>query len=205
MLNEFDKKAGDWDKNPMNSERSEAIAGALLQMLPVEPGMKALEYGAGTGLLSFLLKDRFAEITLMDSSTEMIRIVREKIDQLQAFHLKPLLIDLEKEDFPGVFDMIYSQMVFHHVNHVPSLLSKFNRMLRTGGFIAVADLYSEDGSFHGEGFGGHNGFDPAGLASLLRDSGFDRMEYQPCYTIRKKQESGVEKEYPVFLMTAVKS
>jgi tRNA (cmo5U34)-methyltransferase len=205
MLNEFDKKAGDWDKNPIHSERSEAIARALLQKLAVEPDMKVLEYGAGTGLLSFLMKDRFAEITLMDSSAEMIRIVSEKIDQQQALHLKPLLINLEKEDFQGVFDMIYSQMVFHHVEDLPALLFKFSQMIRAGGFMAIADLYPEDGSFHGEGFTGHNGFDPDGLASLLQASGFDRVEYQPCYTIRKKTESGEEKEYPVFLMTAVKS
>ena len=54
MLNEFDQKAGDWDKNPIHTERSEAIANAMLQRLPVEGGMKVLEYGAGTGLLSFL-------------------------------------------------------------------------------------------------------------------------------------------------------
>ncbi len=205
MLNEFDQKAGDWDKNPIHTERSGAIADAMLQRLPIEGSMKALEYGAGTGLLSFLLKDRFAEITLMDSSTEMIRIVREKIDQLHALHLKPVLINLEKEEFPGVFDMIYSQMVFHHVENLPALLLKFSRMLCADGFLVVADLYPEDGSFHGEGFTGYKGFNPEWLAGLLHDSGFDRIQHQLCYTIRKKDAADAMKEFPVFLMTAQKS
>ena len=79
-MSEFDSKARDWDKNQLNVNRSEAIATALLTRLPITDKMTALEYGAGTGLLSFILKDRFAEITLMDNSQEMVKVAQSKID-----------------------------------------------------------------------------------------------------------------------------
>jgi ubiquinone/menaquinone biosynthesis C-methylase UbiE len=41
--------------------------------------MKALEYGAGTGILSFLLSESFSEITLMDNSQEMVNVMHEKV------------------------------------------------------------------------------------------------------------------------------
>jgi hypothetical protein len=33
---------------------------------------------------------------------------------------------------------------------------------------AIADLYPEDDSFHGEGFAGYKGFDPEELSGLLK-------------------------------------
>jgi ubiquinone/menaquinone biosynthesis C-methylase UbiE len=160
MLNEFDGKARNWDNNPVHTERSEAISKALLHMLPLHPGMKAMEFGAGTGLLSFLLKDKLGEIMLLDNSAEMIRMAVEKIERQQIRNMHPLHINLEKEAFSDTFDIIYTQMVFHHIADIGLIINKLHRLIRPGGFLAIADLYPEDGSFHGEGFTGHTGFDP---------------------------------------------
>jgi hypothetical protein len=47
------------------------------------------------------------------------------------------------------------------------LSKSFMSLLKPGGHLAIADLYTEDGSFHGDGFHGHKGFDPAILAAML--------------------------------------
>ena len=52
------------------------------------------------------------------------------------------------------------------------------RLLNAGGFLAIADLYEEDGSFHGEGFTGHNGFDPENLSEILRKNRFRNILIQ---------------------------
>ena len=156
---DFDSKARDWDKEKMHLDRSLAVASELLKMIPLNSNMRALEYGAGTGLLSFLLKDRFSEITMMDSSREMVNATQEKIQAAAAKNMKSLFVDLEKEDFTCEFDIIYNQMALHHVCNIDSILGKFHFLLSKGGYLAIADLYKEDGSFHGEGFNGHNGFD----------------------------------------------
>ena len=201
MLNEFDGKARDWDNNPVHNERSVAISKALLRLLPLHPGMKAMEFGAGTGLLSFLLKDKLSEITLLDNSAEMIRVAGEKIEKQQIRNMHPLHINLEKEAFSDTFDLIYTQMVFHHVLDIELIINKLHTLIRPGGFLAIADLYPEDGSFHGEGFTGHTGFDPEWLSEKLQIAGFDNVSYRSCYTIRRITDHEGHKEFPVFLMT----
>ena len=79
-MSEFDAKAGDWDKNPMHWDRSVAIAEEILKIIPLRPYFRAMEFGAGTGILSFLLKDHLKEIMLIDNSAEMIRLTNEKIE-----------------------------------------------------------------------------------------------------------------------------
>jgi tRNA (cmo5U34)-methyltransferase len=204
MTNEFDLKAREWDKNQMHVDRAAAIAQAMEKLIPLNRQMKALEFGAGTGLLSFLLADRLAEIILMDNSTEMINMTKGKISSQQMAHMKPVLINLEHEDYPDHFDIIYSQMVLHHVENVPGILNKFYRMTNPGGYLAIADLYTEDGSFHGDGFTGHKGFDIELLAKELAGNGFKNITHQTCFTVQKITDQGTVKDFPVFLIVARK-
>ncbi len=167
-MNEFDLKAAEWDNNPMHWDRSEAIANEIMKIIPLNKEMTAMEYGAGTGITSFLLKDHLKEITLMDNSSEMIRIMSEKIADKKVKNLKSLFFDLEHTEYlDGKFDLIFTQMVLHHVNDVESIMARFGRLLNMGGYLAIADLVKEDGSFHGEGFVGHRGFSIDKLSATL--------------------------------------
>lgn len=205
-MNEFDSKAQGWDLNPMHLERSVAIVSALMKRIPVSSGMNALEYGAGTGITGFLLKDHLKEITMIDSSAEMVRIMKEKINASGAVNLKAHLFDLEKDEWnKEKFDLVITQMVLHHVADINGLISKFSGMIKQGGFLAIADLYSEDGSFHGEGFTGHNGFDPGELAQKLAVYGFADTEHDKCFVVNKKIDDNSVRGFNVFLLTARKS
>lgn len=199
-MSEFDDRALEWDKDKMHMERSVAIASEIERMVPLRHSMKALEYGAGTGLLSFLLKERFSEITLMDNSQEMIKVCKAKTEYNKATHIFPLWFDLEHEDFDGAFDIIYNQMVLHHVNDVDVMLSKFYSLLNPGGYLVISDLYTEDGSFHGPDVKVHWGFDPDKLTEILQHHGFKNTEYRPCFEV--KRESG--QKFPLFLLVAQK-
>jgi ubiquinone/menaquinone biosynthesis C-methylase UbiE len=203
-MSEFDARARDWDKNQRYIDRSEAVAKAMLQTIPFTENMIALEYGSGTALLSFALKDKFEEIVLMDNSLEMTTVTAEKIADQKIQNMKPLFFDLEHQNYSGKFDIIYNQMVMHHVNDVDVMMSKFYTLLNPGGYLAIADLYTEDGSFHGEGFIGHLGFDVEQLADKLKTIGYRHLQHQRCYTIEKTDEEGNKSEYPIFLLTASK-
>jgi tRNA (cmo5U34)-methyltransferase len=203
-MSHFDSAAVDWDKNNVNTQRSEAIAKQLHEMKLLKPGMKAMEFGAGTALLSFILRDHFSSVTLIDSSQEMIRVCNEKIAINKSMHFKAIKIDLETEDFEDKFDIIYSQMVFHHISDVGKMIEKFYHLLEEKGLLAIADLYAEDGTFHSEGFTGHNGFDPEKLSKVMLNSGFEDVSYKTCFVQKKLQADGILKEYPVFLMVARK-
>jgi 2-polyprenyl-3-methyl-5-hydroxy-6-metoxy-1,4-benzoquinol methylase len=199
-MSEFDTRAREWDKEMMHKDRAVAIAAKLECMIPINSSMKALEYGAGTGLLSFLLKDRFSEITLMDNSAEMIKVCAEKTEFYKTRNILPIFFDLEHKDYDHRFDIIYNQMVLHHVADYEAIIYTFYSMLNTDGYLAIADLYPEDGSFHGADANVHLGFDPEKLGEIFRIAGFKNIEYQTCFEVERN--SGVK--YPVFLLVGQK-
>ena len=205
MKNHFDQEAQNWDKNQINIKRTEAIAALLPQMVNIKPAMKALDFGAGTGLMSFALKDQFAEITLMDSSVEMINVVVSKIKKNETLHFKPVVFDLEKDNYDeDTFDIIFTQMALHHIENIEAILRKFSDLLNPGGILAIADLYKENGSFHNFDFKGHYGFDPVHLSRLLSAQGFTQVNFKNCFVIEKQSSDGVINKFPVFLMTGIK-
>lgn len=204
-MSEFDNRARTWDENPVHRERSEAIAEKITSRIPLNHQMKALEYGAGTGILGLLLHTKLNSIEMMDSSAEMVNVMKEKKTQLNATNVFPVTFDLEHEIYEKNFDLIISQMVLHHIADVKSLLRKFYHMLQPGGFLAIADLYTEDGSFHGEGFEGHNGFDPQILRTQLLEIGFTQVVFENCFTIKRIQADNTFKLFPIFLITASKN
>ena len=202
-MNEFDLKASGWDKSKMHLDRAEAVAGEILKSIALTAEMKALEFGAGTGLLSFLLRDYLKEITLIDNSAGMVKVLQEKVNAENAGNMRALEINLEHDDYvDGRFDLIYTLMVLHHVNDVETIIRKFTAMMNPGGHLAIADLYSEDGSFHGAGFSGHRGFDPATLAELLGKYGFSNVRHRKVYVIEKITADNLMKQFDVFLITA---
>jgi len=202
-MNEFDIKAAGWDKDPMHWDRSVAIINQVKELIPLNAQMTALEYGAGTGIASFMLKDDLKEITLMDNSSEMLRITDEKIKTSGVKNLKTLNFDLEQADYKEkMFDLIFTQLVLHHVKDIEGIISKFYYLLNPGGYLAIAELYTEDGSFHGKEFTGHKGFDPAELSKLISMPGFKNISYRKCYVMNRKISDTETKQFDVFLLIA---
>ena len=204
-MTNFDLAAAGWDANSIHGERSQAIANDIKTILPIDKNWRVLEYGAGTGILSFMLKDDVKEIVMMDSSEEMVKVMQQKVADSNATNLHPTLFNMEKDDFAGEkADLVATQMVLHHVVKIESLLEKFCALLNAGGYIAIADLYTEDGSFHGKGFDGHNGFDPQEMEKMLVAAGFKNTQYKTCFVMNKPIENGEIKAFPVFFLTAQK-
>ena len=187
----------------MHRERSEAITNGITDSIPLNKEMKVLEFGAGTGISSFLIKDRVKEITLMDNSSEMVKVMNEKIRASHATNLKAVNFNLELSDYDvKKFDLVITQMVLHHVYDIGLIISRFRKLLNPGGKLAIADLYTEDGSFHGPGFTGHKGFDIEELSGLLGKYGFINITSGKCYVINRKISDEETKKFDVFLMIA---
>ena len=202
-MNDFDLKAATWDQNPIIWDRAEVIANEIKRIIPLKKNMTALEFGAGTGVTSFILKNYLKEITLMDNSLEMIKVMENKIKISEVKNLRTINFNLEQNDFKDAkYDLVFNQMVLHHITDIKDIIEKFYNLLNPGGYLAIADLYSEDGSFHGEGFTGHNGFDIKKLSARIRKQGFTNISHRKCYTINKKISETVTKPFDVFLLIA---
>lgn len=205
MENHFDNVARDWDKQSIHIQRTEAIANALREELQKKKINHALEFGAGTGLLSFALQDFFSEIILMDSSAEMILATKDKIAGSGLTHLHPIQFDLELNNYSvKTFDIIFSQMALHHVNDIEKIIAKFYNLLNAGGKLAIADLYKENGTFHEKKMKVHYGFDPEELKAILIKYGFRFVISRQCFVIERKVDNEATKSFPVFLLTCEK-
>jgi ubiquinone/menaquinone biosynthesis C-methylase UbiE len=198
----FDTKARQWDDNPVFQERGLKIAQAIRQAVPLHPQMRALDYGCGTGLLSFPLQDELGAILLADSSGGMLDVVSEKIATQGVTHMTPVKLDLLIDPPPAQrFDLIYTSMTLHHVPDTGRILRIFHDLLQPGGTLCIADLDQEDGSFHGPEVDVHHGFDRADLSRRAAQAGFADVQFQTVFSIAREHESGT-RDYPVFLMTA---
>ena len=143
----FDHKASDWDANPMHVERANAIAACMRRHAHLAPPMHGFEFGCGTGLLSFALRDAFGTITLADTSTGMLEVLRGKIAAAGIAHMQPLRIDLLADPKPAErYDVVYSAMTLHHVADTRRILEAWREILVDGGTLCIADLDAEDGS-----------------------------------------------------------
>lgn len=94
---DFDSKARAWDGNPVFQARADKIAAAIRAAIPLNTSMHALDYGCGTGMLSFPLKDALGHITLKDSSAGMLEVLREKIAALGVGNMSVRQADLSSQ------------------------------------------------------------------------------------------------------------
>ena len=200
----FDIQAKDWDNDPKKTERAKIFAREITNFIKPHKTWNALEFGSGTGLLSYELKDDFEKITLVDNAEGMIDVLKEKIEKCDIKNFKPLLLDLLDDNLNiGTFNVIFTLMTLHHIPELNKILNIFNSLLKTNGYLCIADLVKEDGSFHYEypDFDGHNGFDKNELSEFLKTNGFIVVYYSICYEIKKESEN---KTYPLFLMICKK-
>jgi ubiquinone/menaquinone biosynthesis C-methylase UbiE len=206
-MEHFDKQAKNWDNDPNKVLRAKKVASEIKNFIKPTNNSKVLEFGCGTGLLSYQLKDYFNSFTLTDTSKGMMAVLNQKINQEKINHFHPLLINLLEENLKdNNFDVIYTMMTLHHIIDIPKILHRFNSLLKTNGYLCIADLVKEDGSFHANqpDFNGHNGFDKEELTNILIANGF-RLEYYNIYFEIEKEVNAEIKKYPLFLMICKKN
>jgi ubiquinone/menaquinone biosynthesis C-methylase UbiE len=203
-ITDFDEKAKTWDSDPVKIARAFAMAEGIRNHLPSSSQLVGLEYGCGTGLLSFALLPHFKEITLADSSAGMLAVLVEKIAATGVTKMKPVMLNLESDPLPAEkYDVIYTAMTLHHVADADKLLYDFYAMLDSPGHLCIVDLDSEDGSFHGSDFTGHKGFDRDELRGKAQEAGFRNIHFTTIFQISKGEGPG-QTDFPLFLMVAEK-
>lgn len=201
-VQDFDARAATWDDDPTKVARARAIADAMLREVPFDRSMVALEYGAGTGLLGFMLRDRIADLTLADVSDGMLEVAAKKIAATGDRNVRTVNLDLMSRPLPDRrFDVVFSAMTLHHIPDTQGILRRFHAVLKRPGFLCIADLDTEDGAFHGEGFDGHRGFDRDQLAAKVRAAGFANLRFTTAYEMTKAVAGG-QRTFPIFLMVA---
>ena len=202
MTSSFDARAATWDDDPRRLQLAADVSAALERHVPLRPDWTALDYGAGTGLLTFALAPRVRSILAVDASEGMLAVLAQKAKTTGLRSVETLRADFTQDPLPpGPFDLVASAMTLHHVADVDRLLRQFFALLAPGGHLALADLDAEDGSFHGANAAGvhHLGFDRAALARQLAAAGFIGV----CFSDAARNEKN-GRAYTVFLAAARK-
>jgi predicted TPR repeat methyltransferase len=200
MSNRFDERAATWDEDPAKVERAAEVARAIRAAVPLDPSVRMLEYGAGTGLVTQALRDFVGPVTMADTSTGMRTVMEKKIAAGVITDAKVWNVDLATEAAPDEqFDLVVTVMTLHHIAHLEPVLEGFAALLVGGGHLCIADLEEEDGMFHPDGFDGHHGFNRAALGADLADAGFGDIAFEDNGHIVR---DGIE--YAVFLATCVR-
>ncbi|MBE9531351.1 MAG: class I SAM-dependent methyltransferase [Proteobacteria bacterium] len=202
MAVDFNALAKDWDLDPEKVERAKVTAELIEKRATVTKETTALEYGCGTGQVSFFLQPKLKEITLADDSEGMLEVLRDKIKSAGVDNMKTLMADFSKDALPNEkYDLIYISMTLHHIIDADSVLRAFHSLLKPGGSLCIADFDKDDGSFHAnhEGFEGHHGFERKELSDMLSKTGFKDAKFEECFKIMKEVD-GKEREFPVFFV-----
>ena len=199
----FDDAAATWDDDPGHEKRQVAVAQAIKEALNLDPQMRAVDVGGGTGRLSILLAELVGSVVVTDPSAGMVQVARERIEAAGlSDRLRAVQADLATDQLDGAYDVVWSSMALHHVQDLEGLLRSVAGLLVDGGRLAIADLDEDpDGAFHADrvDFDGHHGFDRQRLALQLARAGFKEVGFVDATTILKS-----DREFVVFLCTATK-
>ncbi len=206
----FNREAAEWDTNPQRRAVALSVAKAIITATNPAKTMHALEFGCGTGLLSMEIAPLVKTLSAIDTSREMLAMLKEKIRISGIENIEPgctnLSLSSESDPIKKCFELIYSSMTLHHIGDTAGFLNQLSTLLTPGGTLALADLDLEDGLFHDDPLEKvHHGFDRIELAALLRSAGLQVSSFETIYTFNKKNRAGISAAYPVFLVTATKN
>ncbi len=116
----------------------------VLELLPFDAAaaVRVLDLGAGTGLLSFFIAERFpgARLTLVDISEPMLAQARDRFASTPE-RVECLVADYSSVPLPGPFDAVVSALSIHHLADAQKagLFARVFASLVPGGRFVNAD------------------------------------------------------------------
>ncbi|MFA5411507.1 MAG: methyltransferase domain-containing protein [Candidatus Omnitrophota bacterium] len=119
----------------------------LLELVARLSGVKdndtVLDIGCGTGLLSLkLLQAADCSIVGVDSSKEMLSVLKTKIDRLKlGRNIVYKLMDASSLEFKdNSFDIVASTVTLHHLQDKLKLLKKIYKLIKPGGRLIIGEI-----------------------------------------------------------------
>ena len=193
----FDERAKTWDSSDRRQALAKAIANAIKGSIALNSYMHLLDIGAGTGLLTRRIIPYVDKITAVDISAGMLDELKKRVEG----GVEICQTDIIKYETSKKFDGIISSMTLHHIEDTEGLFKHLHKLLKAGGFIALADLALEDGTFHSNGNEGvfHFGFSQESLKNYAKNAGFKNISYKIVHKVEKSN-----KTYEIFLFTSIK-
>ncbi|MBX9852196.1 MAG: class I SAM-dependent methyltransferase [Cytophagaceae bacterium] len=175
--NRFDQIANKYDTKE-RKELAKIIVNAIKPELTDCKDKSLLDYGCGTGLVGLEFSTLVDQLLLMDSSEQMLGIVKEKIDRDNIKNAEVIASDFTKTFLNMKVDIIVVSLVLLHIPVVHKILSHFHSALHAKGKLIIVDFDKNEKVYHPDV---HSGFTHTHLKSLLTDAGFNTIEIKTFY------------------------
>jgi ubiquinone/menaquinone biosynthesis C-methylase UbiE len=205
MINKdsFAERATTWDEDPKKIEMTKRYVDEVLKHVDVQKDWKMLEIGAGTGLVGIQFLPRIKSMVFEDTSEAMLGVLKQKLSSEEKEKSHIFLGEVTELVENGI-DFAVSLMVFHHIEDIESVLNHLFLILKPNGVVAIADVRTEDGSFHRFQPIPHKGFDTDALATQFEKAGFSVKSVHTYNTLKREREPGIISDYEQFLIIAKK-
>jgi 2-polyprenyl-3-methyl-5-hydroxy-6-metoxy-1,4-benzoquinol methylase len=195
-MSTFDAKAATWDADPHRRRLAQEVVDGIVALVPWRAGLRLLDVGCGTGLVGLPLAASAASVLGVDLSAGMVERFTAKASAAGLVQVRGEVRDLIAAPLPAAsIDLAVSAMAFHHIPDTAAMLGAIVAALAPGGWVAIADLEREDGSFHDEAVP-HLGFEPGILAGLMTAAGLEQVRTQRVHVMVRPDRP---RTYPVFL------
>ena len=195
----FAHKAKEYETEVRRTSNVLNIADAIKREITFDNLDHIIDFGSGTGLLTQEFAPYVKKITAIDMSKSMTDVLRGKSDDFKC-ELEIKEVDIIAAKLDKNYDGIISSMTIHHIEDIEKLFKQFYSILNDGGAIALADLETEDGSFHSVDTGVfHFGFDKDEFLKIASKVGFRDLKIRTV-SIAKKPYG----DFPIFLLTGIK-
>ncbi|KAI8810334.1 S-adenosyl-L-methionine-dependent methyltransferase [Cladochytrium replicatum] len=162
----FSKAAAAWDsRSEIQRLATHAAASISKHVFPklAKPSKEAvcLDFGCGVGVLSNQLRKDAKHIVGVDLAEGMIDVNKSKIEPNS--NVSAFCVDLSKASDASVlrgeldrlgsapgFDLIFSHLVFHHLDDPKAMIAMLSKFLAPGGILVVTDILQTPSShlFH---------------------------------------------------------
>ena len=160
------------------------------RLFPEGRNLKVLDAGCAFGIVTKAIKDLGHEVIGIDIQEEYIRTARNLFPGIR-FEVESVTGDLKHLMPKGGWDVIVSTEVIEHLYAPQRFLENMNKHLKSGGTLligtpyhgyfknlAIALVNKFDYHFMVDEEGGHiKFFSPKTLAAMLRQTGFEPIDY----------------------------
>jgi ubiquinone/menaquinone biosynthesis C-methylase UbiE len=139
----FQDWANEYDTTLGKVKRHHKLLDLVVRLSGIKTNDRVLDIGCGTGLLSLkFLSKRDCTITAIDSSAEMLKIFREKIEKCnltEKIHCTQQ--SAEDMDFESSqFDIIAATVALHHVKFKEPVIRNIFDYLKDGGRFVIGEI-----------------------------------------------------------------
>ena len=201
-VDRFNTLAREWDAKPQRVEGAMTFVNKIKEFLDKEISQcTLLDYGCGSGLVSFGFANDVAKIIGLDNSIGMVEVYNEKASKIGFKNIEAKLHDIDKEHLDeNSFDIIVTNMTMHHIKDTESFIKKLSSSLKEGGQLFIADLYKEDGTFHSDNTGViHFGFEETIIINAFKKAGLKNIHIETLQSISKPH-----RDFDIFFITGTK-